>query len=54
MFGGISFISQGSTLKFDDVNFSNNNSVFKVIFGYRFLETGILKKRVWDMLPFDI
>lgn len=53
-FGGISFISQGSTIKFDDVNFSNNNSVFKIIVGYRFKESGILKKRVWDMIPFDL
>jgi len=54
IFGGISFISQGSTIKFDAVNFSNNNSVFKILIGYRFKEFGILKKRVWDMLPFDI
>jgi hypothetical protein len=52
IFGGISFISQGSTLKFEDVNFSNNNSVFKVLAGYRFNEVGVLKKRLWDMLPF--
>lgn len=54
LFGGISFISQGSTLKFQDVNFSNNNSVFKILMGYRFKEWGILKKRAWDLLPFDI
>ena len=54
LFGGISFISQGSTLRFDDVDFSNNNSVFKILVGYRFQEFGILKKRVWDMLPFQI
>jgi hypothetical protein len=52
MFGGISFISQGSTLRFDDVNFSNNNSVFKMLIGYRFNEVGILKKRALDILPF--
>lgn len=50
LFGGMSFISQGSSIKFDDVNFSNNNSVFKILIGYRFNESGILKKRVWDML----
>lgn len=54
MFGGIGFISQGSTLNFDEVNFSNNNSVFKVVVGYRFNEVGILKKRVIDMIPFRI
>jgi len=54
LFGGISFISQGSTLKFEEVNFSNNNSVFKILMGYRFKEWGLLKKRAWDLLPFDI
>jgi hypothetical protein len=54
LFGGISFISQGSTLKFQDVKFSNNNSVFKILMGYRFKEWGLLKKRAWDLLPFDI
>ncbi|MGC1243291.1 MAG: DUF4421 family protein [Chryseosolibacter sp.] len=54
IFGGISFISQGSTIKFDSVNFSNNNSVFKILVGYRFREFGILRKRVWDMIPFEI
>lgn len=51
LFGGISFVSQGSTLRFDDVKFSSNNGVFKVLVGYRFQEVGLLKKRVWDLLP---
>ena len=54
MFGGISFMSQGSSIRFDDATFSNNNSVFKILVGYRFKEVGILEKRIWDMLPFDI
>lgn len=54
LFGGVSYVSQGSNLRFEDVNFSNNNSVFKVLVGYRFLEYGILKKRVWDMLPITL
>lgn len=52
MFGGVSFISQGSTVKFDDARFSNNNNSFKIVVGYRFNEVGILKKRFWDMIPF--
>ena len=52
MFGGVSFISQGSTVKFDDAHFSNNNNSFKILVGYRFSEVGILKKRFWDMIPF--
>lgn len=54
IFGGLTFVSQGSIIRFDDVNFSNNNSVFKILVGYRFREWGILRKRVWDMVPFDI
>jgi hypothetical protein len=54
LFGGATLMSQGSTLKFDDVNFSNSNTVFKILVGYRFAEFAILKKRVWDLLPFDI
>lgn len=50
-FGGISFVSQGSNLRFGDVRFSHDNSVFKVLAGYRFDEFGVLKKRVWDWLP---
>ena len=54
MFGGISFISQGSSVKFEDVRFSNNNGVFKVVMGYRFKEFGVLKRRALDMIPFKI
>lgn len=54
IFGGISFRSQGSRLRFHDVMFSNSNSVFKMLVGYRFREVGILRKRVIDILPFRI
>jgi hypothetical protein len=53
IFGGISFLSQGSSLKFHEATFSNNNSVFKMLIGYRFREVGILKKRIVDLLPFN-
>lgn len=52
IFGGVSFISQGSALRFDTVRFSNNNNSFKVLVGYRFREVGILQKRFWDFVPF--
>lgn len=54
LFGGIIFFSQGSIVKFEDVQFSNNNGSFKILMGYRFNETGLLKKRVWDLVPFKI
>lgn len=52
MFGGVTFISQGNRIRFDNVRFSNSNSSFKILLGYRFQESGILKKRVWDIIPF--
>jgi hypothetical protein len=54
VFGGISFLSQGSIVKFEDVSFSNNNGSFKILFGYRFREFGFLRNRLWDMIPFKI
>jgi hypothetical protein len=54
LFGGVAFVSQGSIVRFEDVQFSNNNGSFKILVGYRFKETGILKKRVWDLIPFKI
>jgi hypothetical protein len=54
IFGGISFVTQGSNVKFEDARFSNNNGVFKILIGYRFREFGHLKKRVWDLVPFKI
>lgn len=54
IFGGISFLTQGSNVKFEDARFSNNNGAFKILIGYRFGEFGFLKKRVWDYVPFKI
>ncbi len=54
MFGGIGFLTRGSIVRFEDVEFSNSNGSFKIVMGYRFREKGILRKRAWDLLPFDI
>jgi hypothetical protein len=54
LFGGVTFVSQGSIVRFEDVQFSNNNGSFKILVGYRFKESGVLKKRVWDLVPFKI
>lgn len=54
LFGGISFYSHGSTVKFEDVQFTHNNGSFKILLGYRFREFGLLKKRVWDLIPFKV
>ena len=54
LFGGVSFLTQGSNVKFDDTRFSNNNGSFKILIGYRFEEWGFLKRRIWDLVPFKI
>jgi hypothetical protein len=54
LFGGVGFYSQGSSVKFEGVQFSNNNGAFKILIGYRFREFGILKHRAWEAIPFKI
>lgn len=54
LFGGISFVSQGSNVKFSNAEFASNNGSFKILIGYRFTEFGVLRRRVWDYLPFQI
>lgn len=54
IFGGISFITQGSSVRFEDIRFSNNSGTFKILIGYRLNEFGFLRKRVWDLIPFKI
>jgi hypothetical protein len=49
IFGGLTFTNQGRNSKFEDVQFSNSQSTFKILIGFRFRETGILKKRIWDI-----
>jgi len=48
-FGGLTFASQGRSAKFEDVMLNSSNTSFKILFGYRFKEVGILKKRIWDI-----
>lgn len=51
VFGGISFVRQSRSVRFEQVQFTNSNSLFKVVLGYRFKETGFLKKRLLDLIP---
>jgi hypothetical protein len=48
-FGGLSFVVQSRSAKFETVQFSSTNSTFKILIGYRFKEFGILKKRLVDL-----
>ncbi len=50
-FGGVSFVAQARNIKFEQIQFTNTNTIFKMVVGYRFKEFGILKKRAWDFLP---
>ncbi|MBK5280436.1 MAG: DUF4421 family protein [Bacteroidia bacterium] len=50
-YGGISSTSQVRSLKFEEVKFTNKNSAFRLILGYRFKEFGILKKHALDYNP---
>lgn len=49
IFGGMTFINQGGRAAFENAELNSSNSSFKVLIGYRFLEHGILKKRIWDL-----
>jgi len=50
-FTGLSYIAQARNIKFEQLEFTNTNTTFKIVIGYRFNEFGILKYRVWDLLP---
>lgn len=49
IFGGMTFINQGGRAGFDDTELNSSNSSFKVLVGYRFQESGFLRKRIWDL-----
>lgn len=49
IFGGVSFMSQARTAKFESAQLNSANNLFKILIGYRFREFGILKKRIWDL-----
>lgn len=51
LFAGMSYVTQSRDIRFDDIRFTSNSSVFKILVGYRFREIGILKKRAIDLVP---
>jgi hypothetical protein len=56
-FTGLSFGSQGGNIKFDSIQLTSSSGTFKLLVGYRFRETGFLKKRLVDLpkaFGFDI
>ncbi|HEY5822947.1 MAG TPA: DUF4421 family protein [Cyclobacteriaceae bacterium] len=50
-FSGISYSSQGRNLTFEQIEFSNSINTFRLVLGYRFRESGILKRSVMDYIP---
>ncbi len=50
-FTGLSYVSQSRAVTFDEARLTSISSTFKLLFGYRFREFGILKKRALDLLP---
>lgn len=48
-FAGINFVTQSRGVRFEDIRFTNSSSTFRLLFGYRFREVGVLKKSVWDI-----
>jgi hypothetical protein len=50
-FTGVTFATQTRSARFEDIQFSNSSSTYRLLFGFRFQEAGILKKSVWSLLP---
>lgn len=50
-FGGMSLVAQSRDIRFDEIHFTNGTTAFKLLFGYRFREVGVLKKSAKDYLP---
>lgn len=48
-FLGVSYIHQTRYISYEGVLFSSSNDAFKFALGYRFKETGILKRRAFDI-----
>ncbi|MBS1542276.1 MAG: DUF4421 family protein [Bacteroidetes bacterium] len=50
-FTGVTLVTQARNVVFQDIHFGNNSSTYRILFGWRFKESGILKKSVWSLLP---
>lgn len=48
VFGGVTFVNQTRNAKFEELELTSSFGTFKILIGYRFRESGILKKRIWD------
>jgi hypothetical protein len=48
-FAGFNFSQQSRTVRVDELRFTNNSSTFRLLFGFRFREFGVLKKSAADL-----
>jgi Domain of unknown function (DUF4421) len=48
-FGGLSYRTQTREVRFEDIKFTNASSTLRLLVGFKFRETGILKKRAKDI-----
>lgn len=48
-FGGMSFTTQSQKTRFENVDLTSSFGSFKILFGYRMVERGLLKKRARDL-----
>jgi hypothetical protein len=53
-FSGISYSSQGRNVTFQQIEFSNSINTFRLVIGYRFRESGFLKRSILDYVPSTI
>ena len=50
-FTGVTIATQTRNVVFENVRFGSTSATFRILFGWRFKESGFLKKSVWDLLP---
>jgi hypothetical protein len=50
-FTGVTIATQTRNVVFENVRFSSTSATFRILFGWRFRESGFLQKSVWDLLP---
>lgn len=50
-FTGLTFASQVRNVQFENIQFGSTSSTYRILFGWRFQEFGVLKKSAWGLLP---
>ena len=51
LFAGITFTSQVRNVQFENIQFSSTSTTARILFGFRFKESGFLTHSVWELLP---